>query len=218
MSKNGFTLAEVLITLGIIGVVAAITMPSLIKHYQQQVVISRLKKFYTNINQAIKMSEVENGSCENWDMPTGDGNYVGLAFFNKYLANYLKYHDVSLSDIVTYDEHGNKNAIQRYLIKFADGSAMTIHYSGGIDISFYIYASKITDAQLGKNKFSFDFEKNNSKSKKCSVEPYTLTWDGTREHLKTHPRYGCSETSIAKTFCAKLIQYDGWKISKDYPW
>ncbi len=37
MYRKGFTLAEVLITLGIIGVVAAITIPSLITNYQKTV-------------------------------------------------------------------------------------------------------------------------------------------------------------------------------------
>ena len=41
-----FTLAEVLITLGIIGVVAAMTMPSLIVNYQKQQTVTRLKKSY----------------------------------------------------------------------------------------------------------------------------------------------------------------------------
>ena len=40
----GFTLAEVLITLGIIGIVAALTIPQLISNYQKKVVPIRLKK------------------------------------------------------------------------------------------------------------------------------------------------------------------------------
>ena len=43
--KNGFTLAEVLITLGIIGVVSALTLPSLITSYKKQEASARLKKF-----------------------------------------------------------------------------------------------------------------------------------------------------------------------------
>ena len=42
--KRAFTLAEVLITLAIIGVVAAMTMPTLIKNHQKQVYATRLKK------------------------------------------------------------------------------------------------------------------------------------------------------------------------------
>ena len=41
--KNGFTLAEVLITIGIIGIVAAMTLPAVIGNYKKQEVVSRLK-------------------------------------------------------------------------------------------------------------------------------------------------------------------------------
>ena len=44
MKRSGFTLAEVLITLGIIGVVAALTIPNLIAGYEKQVTISKLQK------------------------------------------------------------------------------------------------------------------------------------------------------------------------------
>lgn len=42
--QTGFTLAEVLITLGIIGVVAAMTMPVLIQKYQNRLLLHGLKK------------------------------------------------------------------------------------------------------------------------------------------------------------------------------
>jgi prepilin-type N-terminal cleavage/methylation domain-containing protein len=45
--KKGFTLAEVLITLGIVGVVATITLPSVIKNYQKRQTVTQLKKAYT---------------------------------------------------------------------------------------------------------------------------------------------------------------------------
>ena len=40
--KKGFTLAEVLITLGIIGVVAALTLPSLITNYRKKQTVAQL--------------------------------------------------------------------------------------------------------------------------------------------------------------------------------
>ena len=43
-SKWGFTLAEVLITLGIIGVVAALTIPQVVQNYQKQATATALKK------------------------------------------------------------------------------------------------------------------------------------------------------------------------------
>lgn len=53
--KNGFTLAEVLITLGIIGVVAALTMPTLIANYQKTVWTKQLQKSYSSIQQGFKL-------------------------------------------------------------------------------------------------------------------------------------------------------------------
>ena len=44
--RSAFTLAEVLITLGIIGVVAAVTIPALVTTYQKRATESQLKKAY----------------------------------------------------------------------------------------------------------------------------------------------------------------------------
>lgn len=52
--RNAFTLAETLVTLGIIGVVAALTMPSLINKYQEQVFKNAYKKAYADVNAAFK--------------------------------------------------------------------------------------------------------------------------------------------------------------------
>lgn len=55
--KIGFTLAEVLITLGIIGVVAAITIPALISNYQMTANRTKLKKIASILNQVGQMSK-----------------------------------------------------------------------------------------------------------------------------------------------------------------
>ncbi|MBQ8168255.1 type II secretion system protein, partial [bacterium] len=65
--KKAFTLAEVLITLAIIGVVAAMTIPTLIGNYKKLVVEVRLAKFYNNMNHALKLSTLDNGALESWD-------------------------------------------------------------------------------------------------------------------------------------------------------
>lgn len=54
--RIAFTLAEVLITLSIIGVVAALTMPSLIAKHQQKEGIAGYKKMVSMFNQAAKMA------------------------------------------------------------------------------------------------------------------------------------------------------------------
>ncbi len=45
--KSGFTLAEVLVTLGIIGIVATLTVPSMVMNYQRRIMESKLKKAYS---------------------------------------------------------------------------------------------------------------------------------------------------------------------------
>lgn len=64
--KKGFTLAEVLITLGIIGVVAAMTIPTLMTKYAKQRTETQLVKFYSMINQTLKMSVADNGDPDGW--------------------------------------------------------------------------------------------------------------------------------------------------------
>lgn len=59
--KKGFTLAEVLITLGIIGVVAAMTLPTLIQKNQDKELISRIKKTYSDVSNAVLSAQNDMG-------------------------------------------------------------------------------------------------------------------------------------------------------------
>ena len=70
MYKKGFTLAEVLITLMIIGIVAALTIPSVISNYQQQEFKTGLKKAVSVLNEAIQTNIAQDGETpyENGDL------------------------------------------------------------------------------------------------------------------------------------------------------
>lgn len=69
----GFTLAEVLITLAIIGVVAAMTIPSVIVNTNQQEFKTGLKKAVSVLNQAITMNmALENTSPSDLSSSTFD--------------------------------------------------------------------------------------------------------------------------------------------------
>jgi len=68
--KHAFTLAEVLITLGIIGVVAAMTLPVLIQKHQKRVLEKQFIKAYSLISQAAKKAEADLGftpECYYWN-------------------------------------------------------------------------------------------------------------------------------------------------------
>ena len=58
--RVGFTLAEVLITLGIIGVVSAMTIPTLISNYQEKVLINKAKQAHAIVHNSIKLYMVQN--------------------------------------------------------------------------------------------------------------------------------------------------------------
>ena len=84
---GAFTLAEVLITLGIIGVVAAMTMPSLITAKQEKATISTIKKNYSIFANALLMAQNDNGELYTWGI-TKDADGLNLVSSN--LKPYLK--------------------------------------------------------------------------------------------------------------------------------
>ena len=67
LSNMGFTLAEVLITLGIIGVVAAMTIPTLMAKIREHQTVSKLKETYSILSQSLKLlEEQDEGKPEEW--------------------------------------------------------------------------------------------------------------------------------------------------------
>ena len=59
--KKAFTLAEVLITLGVVGIIAAMTLPSLITNYKVKVLKTQFKKMESTIRQALLSASDEIG-------------------------------------------------------------------------------------------------------------------------------------------------------------
>lgn len=85
--KVGFTLAEVLITLGIIGVVAAMTIPTLMQKYYEKQTVAKLKETYSILSQALKSASQEEGLPEEWDCnkASKESAEKGAAIFKKYI-------------------------------------------------------------------------------------------------------------------------------------
>ena len=80
--RYGFTLAEVLITLGIIGVVAAMTIPNLINNYKAHRLRSQFLKSYSTVQQVLKQMEADDVSL---DISTYKENASFYKTFMKYL-------------------------------------------------------------------------------------------------------------------------------------
>ena len=77
--RAAFTLAEVLITLGIIGVVAAMTIPTIISKYKKHLVETKLKQTYSILSNALLTAMNENGPL------TQDAYNNQYEYFFKYL-------------------------------------------------------------------------------------------------------------------------------------
>lgn len=90
MKKKAFTLAECLITLGIIGIVAAMTLPSLIQKNEERVTVTKVKKFYSVMSQALQFAIAENGTVDEWVY--GQTGVAASAEGNTSFANYFKKH------------------------------------------------------------------------------------------------------------------------------
>ncbi len=85
-----FTLAEVLITLGIIGIVAAMTMPNIVRNYRNKVLKEQFKVAYSLVNQAVQRMSIDNPDLMNtycgtsYSGSTSDKNTLFAEDFSKY--------------------------------------------------------------------------------------------------------------------------------------
>ena len=87
-AKLAFTLVEILITLGIIGVVAAMTIPNLIQNSIEKRTVSQLREVQSILSQAVRSAEEEYGDVTGWGL-TGNNKQSALIIAER-LKPYLK--------------------------------------------------------------------------------------------------------------------------------
>lgn len=227
--KFAFTLAEVLITLGIIGVVAAITIPSLITSYNKKITETRLAKFYSVFNQAIRLSVADNGDVDTWDdyWNASENTYVDGEIqdnetgvegaFETYLKPYMQ---------IAYKKKITFGGLNQTLYVLPDGSAFSYRHYDTRDITFFpkdaekcIARGATTSLKVGVCGFMFIFHPNSETTDwkyhyNKGIEPYLYEWDGNEEHLKSGSTYSCTRMGY---YCTAMIKMNGWKIPKDYP-
>lgn len=213
---RAFTLAEVLVTLGIIGVVAAITMPTLIDNHQKKVAATRLEKFYSMMSQAVYQWVGDTGFIPGttYNFPENTKyNGKGLEqWYNANLGKYIK----STSQVST--DSG-------MFVAFADGSGFNAYQSGGNMFFFFCIEAKYCNTQAssaegyfdGKRTFLFDFANGDFYASLPGQQNMS------REELLRACKYGNSDNSEVSSkgrrhTCTRLIQIDGWQIKDDYPW
>ena len=159
-ARLGFTLAEVLITLGIIGVVAAITMPTLVSNHKKKVYVNQLKKTYSVLNQGFKKYMVNNscidsifdcnfkwnGNDENFVKPLKESfeilDYESKSGYGKFSKDFANYKISESLNPVNYDTYYGDTSDYVFLLK--DGTTI-------LTTDNYI-ANQITVDINGKNR------------------------------------------------------------------
>jgi prepilin-type N-terminal cleavage/methylation domain-containing protein len=86
---KAFTLAEVLIALVIIGIVAAITVPTIVSNYQEKAKISKIKKIYSTLSNALTRVRADGGTYILEDETLNDDLPTVTNWYNNYLKPYL---------------------------------------------------------------------------------------------------------------------------------
>ena len=230
--KLAFTLAEVLITLGIIGVVAAMTMPTLIQNYRRKVVEKKLYTTYNILQNMVRMSAVDNGDPYNWVLDNDDDE-----IFEKYFAPYLKiiekcsrkssvYCDTSMKGISGTDTNVYK---YKYILSngvgiiFAPGATLLESRRKG---TFFVdILSGPKDRIIGRNVFTFNFIVDRDKYFITGAQDYPTTPNVFCNNIKNNRESAINDCKSGKTssgfafgiYCTALIECNNWVIPKDYP-
>lgn len=230
-AEKGFTLAEVLITLGIIGVVSALIMPTLIQNHKKKVAVTQLKATYSILSQAVNLSITENSEIESWNF-----NLNNIEFAKKYILPYLKVIETkdtynsawNLTTLST--QHGyhssylfwNIGIINSPIYILANDSAFNISNDNGNNRGVVLISADINGKKapniLGIDGFVFYLDKNRNQ-----LLPYGFGQSKNVLLGKQGGRTGaCVRDSTWQYYrgmdCASIIMMDGWQISDDYPW
>lgn len=164
--KKAFTLSEVLITLGIIGMVAALTMPAVIANYQKQETVSRLQKVYSVLSQAVKRAELSEGEIKYWNFSLSPENFyktyirpyitVSQEFINSDPPFDISYKCLNGSICNTYGSYSNKSVPK---IILNDGSMIIFDFLGN---NYEVILTDINGYKKpntwGKDMFAFSIQ------------------------------------------------------------
>lgn len=216
-TKAAFTLAEVLITLAVIGIVAALLIPNIIQQYKKQEASARLKKFVSMMQQAVALSEIDNGSVFTWtreDNIKDEDNNTDIAangreakrYFEKYLKPYIKYDKIVTQEV----------ADQEAIVYFLDGSSMRFHNGGCLDIHYDVNGEKSPNT-LGKDIFSFDLCSDKAQAARylgSEKEYFGAYWQA----YMTSRQDALEQCSQGAQHCSTLLKYDNWEFKDDYPY
>ena len=222
--KIAFTLAETLITLGIIGIVAAMTIPTLISNYQKKQTVTKLQKAISVLNQAYKLSFDDVGE------PSAQEafNMGAEQYFQTYWAPYIKtalicttYQQCGYKELQPWISTNNEKLIFSVV---APGNRATFYTADGFLYVIFTAAGD-TGAEVANHKVIVDINGAEGPNKlgrdvffltrveKDGAGIQSLGMDESDQSINRE----CSTTAQG-LYCAERIRRAGWEIDKTYPW
>ena len=139
--SKGFTLAEVLVTLGIIGVVSAMTVPSLMQNHQRKTYVTQLHKFYNILSQALVQYQNDKNALN-----LKEAGLTSLDALDEFFQNYFKIVSSCNSNVTPCFASEYKNMLGKtykvgleHHITLADGTSVAYSCHGGDNIVFTVY-------------------------------------------------------------------------------
>jgi len=211
-----FTLAEVLITLGIIGIVAEMTIPTLTTNYQKQVAVTQLKQTYSDLANAVKLSEADNGESASWNFDSGDDIAASHTFYDTYFKPYLM--NAKFCNDGTGDGSCGMTVSGtgvNYMLNNGVGLSMVLKSSGVKMVYILIDVNNAKKPNvMGKDVFYFTL------SPTTGLIPYDYVKGMTRDQAISDPTFGCVKSGVTypRYLCTALLMIDSWQMRSDYPW
>ena len=155
-NRVAFTLAEVLITLGIIGVVAAITLPTLIKNYKNQVYVTLLKQDVSILENSFKRILADNETDNLDNTPLYDGTkslYDRTKFSKDYFISQTKFNDISNNSTIEFVKSVKKHDRNASMFYLNNGSCIAVE-SRQRNKKQYLYID--VNCDKSPNKIGYD--------------------------------------------------------------
>ena len=223
-----FTLAEVLITLAIIGVVAAMTIPTLITNFEKKERITKLKKSYAEFINLLQLSKVDNGEVSAWTFPNNYELDEIKRFADTYIVPYYKNiktcDGLCDSNYEWYKLNGNAEQVEyvgEYQIQLPNGSYLTSKtgqktgVAGTVGIvHFYLD----TNGKAGPNKLGKDIFLLSTLDQYSGHYLYGHHLSDRNVILDESNSNNCNENVGNGRRCTHLIILDGWEFKEDYPY
>ncbi len=198
-----FTLAEVMITMTIVGVVAALTIPNLRYQRTKKEYSAKLKNFYSRMENSILDSETENGSFKDMYLPASAA--LTYDWYFKNVDPYMGHSHV--------DKDNNR-------VYFKDGSSVEFSKSTCAVADYDANADKPPNA-LGFDQYRFLFCFSES-TRESSFNDSTMFFGPHSERSLNAPSVSradlISSCQSKPENCSKLLQNDQWEFKDDYPY